>query len=138
MVDGGRNSILVAVGSSIEPADLPSLCAIVRSRLERSRAAVVVIDLGGVGAPDGVTIDAMARLVVVARRLGCRVELRDAPVELMELLAFTGLHDTLTDTLSGTLTGAAGRSSLVLHGETEEGEDPLDVEEEGQLDDPAV
>lgn len=118
-----RGSLVVAVGSQIAPGDLPALCAGVRSRLERSRAEMVVIDLGAVVAPDAVTIDAMARLALVARRLGRRVQLRDAPCELEELLAFTGLGGVLP---------------LVLQGETEEWEDAFDVEEEAHLDDPPV
>ena len=46
-----RSSIVVVVGSPIAPADLPTLCAGVRARVERSAAEVVVIDLGAVGTP---------------------------------------------------------------------------------------
>ena len=84
---------------------------------------MVVIDLGAVVVPDAVTIDAMARLALVARRLGRRVQLRNAPDELAELLAFSGL---------------GGALPLVLQGQAEEREDALDVEEEAELDDPTV
>jgi anti-anti-sigma regulatory factor len=124
-------SVVVAVGSPIAPAELPALCAAVRSRIERSGAGAVVIDLGAVVAPDVVTIDAMARLALVARRMGCRVHLRDVPVELRELLAFTGLDAALADP------DAAGLA-LELQGQAELREDPLDVEEEAELDDPSV
>jgi len=121
-----RRSIVVAVGSQIAPSDLATLCSGVRARLGRSGAEVVVIDLGAVRAPDAVTVDAMARLALTARRLGCDVELRDAPADLVDLLAFTGL-----DTVVGGL-------PLELQREAEEREDALDVEEERELGDPSV
>ncbi|MGZ8761716.1 MAG: STAS domain-containing protein [Acidimicrobiia bacterium] len=124
-----RGWIVVAVGSPISPADLPALCTTVRTRLEHSGAEVVVIDLGAVGVADAVTIDAMARLALTARRLGRAVQLRDAPSELHDLLAFTGLRDVVE---------LGARLPLVLQGETEEREEALDVEEEAELDDPAV
>ena len=88
-----------------------------------------MIDLGGMAA-DAVTVDAMARLALLARRLGRRVELRDVPPELEDLLAFTGL--------GGFVGEPAEELAVELHREPEEREHPLDVEEEAQLDDPAV
>ena len=124
----GRSAIVVVVGSPIAPADLSTLCSGVRARVERSTAEVVVIDLGGVDA-DAVTVDAMARLALVARRLGRAVELRDPPPALLELLAFTGLDAVVA--------GSGDELRVELQGEPEEREDPLDVEEEAELDDPA-
>jgi ABC-type transporter Mla MlaB component len=120
---------VVAVGSRITPSDLPTLCAAVRSRIERSAAGV--IDLGAVASPDAVTIDAMARLALVARRLGCRVRLRDVPDELRQLLAFTGLAAAVADVRS------VGRT-LEPQRQTEQREDAFHVEEEAELDDPSV
>ena len=45
--------------------------------------------------PDAVTIDALARLQLTARRLGCRLRLRHASPELRELVAFMGLRRSL-------------------------------------------
>ena len=47
--------------------------------------------------PDAVTVDALARLQLAARRLGCQVRLRNASDELRELVAFMGLCDVLPD-----------------------------------------
>ena len=46
---------------------------------------------------DAVTVDALARLQLAARRHGCQVRLRHASSELLELVAFMGLSDVLTD-----------------------------------------
>ena len=45
--------------------------------------------------PDAVTVDALARLQLAARRLSCRLLLRNASPELLELVAFMGLADVL-------------------------------------------
>jgi len=44
---------------------------------------------------DAVTVDALARLQAAAGRYGCRVRLRRASDELLELVAFMGLEDVL-------------------------------------------
>jgi gamma-glutamyl:cysteine ligase YbdK (ATP-grasp superfamily) len=72
---------------------------------------------------DAATLDLLARLQLAARRLGIEVRLLDASPELRELVAFAGL--------TGALPFEPGR-------QPEEREEPLGVEEEGQLDDPAV
>ena len=47
--------------------------------------------------PDAVTVDALARLQLAARRLSCRLLLRNASPELLELVAFMGLADVLQE-----------------------------------------
>ena len=90
------DTVAFAVRGPIARADLPGLCARVCALLERSRAGVVLCDVRGV-APDAVTVDALARLQLAARRHGCRVRLRHASDELLELVAFMGLSDVLPD-----------------------------------------
>ena len=85
-----------AIGGPITRADLPGLSRRVCGLLERSGAEVVVCDVTGV-APDAVTVDALARLQLAARRRGCRVRLRHASDELRELVAFMGLTDVLPE-----------------------------------------
>ena len=46
---------------------------------------------------DAVTVDALARLQLGARRRGCRVRLVNATSELRELVAFMGLAHVLTE-----------------------------------------
>jgi ABC-type transporter Mla MlaB component len=89
-------TIAFAIGGPIARADLPALCERVCALLEGSDAGVALCDVSGVE-PDGVTIDALARLQLAARRHGCQVRLRHASNELLELLAFMGLRDVLPD-----------------------------------------
>jgi hypothetical protein len=70
---------------------------------------------------DAATLDLLARLQLSARRLGIEVRLLGASPELQELVAFAGLTHALR---------------VEVEREAEEREEPLDVEEEGQLDDP--
>jgi ABC-type transporter Mla MlaB component len=89
-------TIAFAVHGPIARADLPGLCERVCALLERSGVDVALCDVRGVD-PDAVTIDALARLQLAARRHGCQVRLRHASDELLELLAFMGLQDVLPD-----------------------------------------
>jgi hypothetical protein len=84
------------VRGPIAPADLPGLCERVCALLEDSGTGVAVCDVRGVD-PDAVTIDALARLQLAARRHGCQVRLRHASNELRDLVAFMGLADVLTE-----------------------------------------
>jgi hypothetical protein len=77
----------------------------------------------GASACDFRTIDLLARLQLVARRHGQELRLVHASPELGELLTFAGLDAVLR---------------LEPRRQPEEREDAVGVEEEGQLDDPAV
>jgi ABC-type transporter Mla MlaB component len=59
-------------------------------------ATVALCDVRGV-ASDAVTVDALARLQLAARRHCCQVRLRGASAELRGLVAFMGLEDVLPD-----------------------------------------
>ena len=72
---------------------------------------------------DLATIDALARLQLAARRAGYELRLHRVSTELEELLAFTGLDEVLR---------------VEPRREAEEREERLGLEEERQLDDPAV
>jgi ABC-type transporter Mla MlaB component len=61
---------------------------------ERSATTFVFCDVQGLRA-DAVTIDALARLQLAARRNQCQLRLRGASNELRELVAFMGLGDVL-------------------------------------------
>ncbi len=80
----------------------------------------IVCDLRGVAA-DCVTVDALARIHLAARRAGVDLDVRHASPELKELLVFTGLSGVL---------GVEPRR------EAEEREELLGREEERELDDP--
>ena len=85
-----------AIWGPILREDLPGLCDRVCALLtENDGAEVAWCDVDGVGA-DAVTVDALARLQLAARRHGCQVRLRGCAPELRELVAFMGLRDVLS------------------------------------------
>ena len=94
MTASAPRTIAFAVRGPIERSDLPGLCDRVCALLERSGGGIALCDVGGVE-PDAVTVDALARLQLGARRHGCSVQLRNASPELLELVAFMGLTDVL-------------------------------------------
>jgi ABC-type transporter Mla MlaB component len=75
---------------------IPAMCERARRLLEGCDAGPVVCDVGALAEPDAITVDALARLQLTARRVGCTVELRSACEELEDLLALTGLLGVLT------------------------------------------
>jgi ABC-type transporter Mla MlaB component len=87
-------AVLVLVGP-IEPQDIPALCRRARALVERSDAELVVCDVRALVEPDAVAVEALARVRLTVRRLGCRVRFRHSCHELEELLAFMGLADAL-------------------------------------------
>ncbi len=89
-------TVAFAIRGPITHADLPGLCDRVCALLNESGAVVVFCDVHGVG-PDCATVDALARLQLAARRYACRIRLRHASDELLELVAFMGLADVLPD-----------------------------------------
>jgi ABC-type transporter Mla MlaB component len=96
MAASAPQTIAFAIGGPIARADLPGLCERVCALLEQSGARVALCDVGGID-PDAVTVDALARLQLAARRHGCQVKLRHASTELRELVAFMGLRDVLPE-----------------------------------------
>src|SRR5262245_40757103 len=88
-----------AVYGPIDRSDLPGLCERVCALLASNDGAEVALcDVTG-AEPDAVTVDALARLQLAARRYRCRVRLRNATPELAELVAFMGLEDVLPEEL---------------------------------------
>jgi ABC-type transporter Mla MlaB component len=85
-----------AVYGPIVRSDLTGLCARIGGLLRASGADVAHCDVAGVP-PDAVTVDALARLQLAARRFGCRIHLRNASSELARLVDFMGLEDVLPE-----------------------------------------
>jgi ABC-type transporter Mla MlaB component len=90
------SSITFGVHGPIARADLPGLCDRVCALLSGQRGCVAYCDVSGVE-PDAVTVDALARLQLGASRNGCRVRLRNASAELLEVVALMGLADVLPE-----------------------------------------
>jgi hypothetical protein len=100
------NTVAFAIRGPIARADLPGLCDRVCSLLTAARADVALCDVCDVE-PDAVTVDALARLQLAARRNGCRIQLRGASPDLCRLVAFMGLSDVLCTSGRGSLTPPA-------------------------------
>ena len=88
--------IELTISGPIARTDLAGLCERVCGILERSGAGLALCDVQGIE-PDAVTVDALARLQLAARRHGCQVRLRHASEDLRDLLGFLGLSDVLPD-----------------------------------------
>ena len=96
MPDMGPDTVAFAIRGPIARADLPGLCDRVCALLGQARAELALCDVAGVDT-DAVTVDALARLQLAARRHGYRVRLLNASGGLRELVAFMGLADVLTE-----------------------------------------
>jgi ABC-type transporter Mla MlaB component len=90
------NTPAFAIYGPITREDLPGLCDRVCAILGKATAGVAFCDVRGVE-PDAVTVDALCRLQLAARRNHCRVRLLHASDELLELVAFMGLTEVLAD-----------------------------------------
>jgi ABC-type transporter Mla MlaB component len=86
----------LSIRGPIARADLDGLTDRVCGLLRASAGGETLCDVAGVE-PDALTVDALARLQLGARRTGCTVRLRNASPELLELVDFMGLADVLCD-----------------------------------------
>lgn len=96
MSSTGPRAIAFTIHAPITRADLPGLCDRVCALLAASAADVAHCDVSGVEA-DAVTVDALARLQLGARRYVCQVRLGGASEELRALVEFMGLDDVLVE-----------------------------------------
>ena len=84
-----------AVGTTVTRADIPGLCAGLAELVRGRPGGVVVCDVVGVTRPDAVTVDALARLRLTARRHGWDLVVGGAGPDLLGLLRLAGLTDVL-------------------------------------------
>ncbi len=94
-VRGPRGTVTFTITGPIAPGDLPGLCRRVSDALADADGGEALCDVATVPA-DVITVDALARLQLAARRHGCRIRLRNASAELLDLVTFLGLGDILT------------------------------------------
>ena len=87
-------TVVLAIRGPIARADLPGLCDRVCALLRANAGSTVLCDVHGVE-PGAVTVDALCRLQLGARRARCTVRLQHASHELRELVRFMGLADVL-------------------------------------------
>ena len=91
----GPRTIVLDICGPIARAAVPALCEHVRLLLANGDVDLVTCEVGGLVHPDVTAVGALARLQLTARRAGRAIRLRNAQVELCELLALTGLRDEL-------------------------------------------
>ena len=115
-------TVVFAVAGPIARVDLPAICGAFATLLEATDADVALCDVGALSA-DAVTVDALARIQLAARRMGREVVLRHVADDLRDLLAFVGLTAALR---------------IEPGGQAEQREQRLGVEEERELDDPSA
>jgi anti-anti-sigma regulatory factor len=108
----------IRVAPDLTRADIPGLCADLADRLRGHVGHMVVCDVRAVARPDVVTVEALARLRVTARRHGCTLVIVGAGPELRALIHLLGLSQPL--------------------GQSEEREEPGGVEEVVDARDPPV
>jgi ABC-type transporter Mla MlaB component len=84
-------TIQLDISGHVAPADIPALCDRARDLVERSAAKGLVCDVRSIIDPDAATVDALARILLTARRLECRMRVRNASAELRDLLDLAGL-----------------------------------------------
>ena len=94
MTGPAPQTVAFSIRGPIARSDLPGISDRVCALLKAGAPGLVACDVDGVE-PDAVTVDALARLQLAARRYGCQVRLRGASDELRELVAFMGLSDVL-------------------------------------------
>jgi ABC-type transporter Mla MlaB component len=120
-------TIVLVFSGPFARAGIAGLCERVRVLLEGCEADQVVCDVGVMVNPDAVTVDALARLQLTARRLGRRVRLRHACDELQDLIALMGMAEVVP---------LWARLPLEPKGQAEQREQGLGVEEEADPTDP--
>ncbi|GAA1620694.1 STAS domain-containing protein [Actinoplanes couchii] len=83
------------VPSGLRRTDIPVLCADLAGRLPAGPGGIVECDVAGAD-PGVVTVEALARLRLTARRHGCRLTIRNAQPALRELIIMLGLDGPLS------------------------------------------
>jgi ABC-type transporter Mla MlaB component len=86
-------TVVLVVDGPLSQAELPALYDRACELMARPGVARVLCEVGPQVAPDGVAVEALARLQLVARRRGLRVALRHASRDLVDLLALAGLTE---------------------------------------------
>lgn len=88
--DGHPHETVLHLGRAVHRSGVPDLCARLR-RLLAGAAGPVIVDAAALTEPDAVTLEALARLALTARRQGGSLRLRHAGEPLRRLLEFAGL-----------------------------------------------
>jgi ABC-type transporter Mla MlaB component len=87
--------MVLIVSGSIGGTEATRACRHVRELLQGCDASAIVCDVSALVDPDVMTVDALARLQLTARRAGHRIRLLHACNELKQLLDLMGLSEIL-------------------------------------------
>ena len=101
--------VVVAVHGRVTGGAIDELCACLHDVLADHPSQIVTFDVADLANSDGVAVDALARLQLVARRHGRSIRLRNANDVLRDLLVLSGL--------------AGGALVFEPHGQAEEREE---------------
>ncbi|MER7346903.1 STAS domain-containing protein [Streptomyces aurantiacus] len=121
---------LVVVAGPVRQDDIPRLCADLRAVVLASGADEVICDVGAVTTADLVTVEAVARLRLAARRAGTGLRLRGPAPALWALLRLVGLAELCVELET--------ELCVEVERDPEEREPPLGVEEAVESGDPAL
>jgi anti-anti-sigma regulatory factor len=113
------NTLIVTLRGVIDRNAAARLDDEVGDVLGATGVTLVICDLGRVIQPNAATVDAVCRVRLAARRLGCPLRLRHASPELLDLLDLMGLCDVD----EGSVREGGGQA--------EQREHALGIEEEG-------
>ncbi len=97
MASGTPVTIEFAIWAPLARTDLPGLRDRVCALLGEAQPTVAICDVAQFTRVDAVTVDALARLALVAKRRGCEIRLRHASEPLRQLVWLMGLEDTLRE-----------------------------------------
>lgn len=86
---------MLTLPAVVEPAAIAALCHRLEAILDDPDVTRATVDTGALAHPDIAAVDALARLQLAACRRGRRLSLVHMAPELRDLLALTGLDETL-------------------------------------------
>jgi ABC-type transporter Mla MlaB component len=95
LIHMGASAISFAIGVTVTRADIPVLCAELAELVRGHQCGVVVCDVAALARADVVTVEALARLRLTARRHGWSLLVSGARPELLELVRLLGLSAAL-------------------------------------------
>ena len=111
----------MGIRDPLERERIAELCARLDRLLRVRDVGLLLCDVGGATSPSCDTVEALARLRLLARRHGCGFRVLSPGDGLRDLLSLVGLDEVLL---------------VESGGEPEEREQPRRVEEEGEAADP--
>jgi ABC-type transporter Mla MlaB component len=130
-------TVVLRVPARIRPCDVPALAHRMRALLREATVdepgCEVCCDVSALVDADAGTLDALARLTLIARRRGAQLRLSGAQPDLHALLAFTGLSAVVPCADDA---GATDGSGLDPRRQPEQRKEALGVEEERDPADP--